>query len=141
MREAMITESRSIKPFGLLMAGFLFALVSLPVAAESRFLSAIEDLPLMEDLFEIKGGVLVFDSPSGRIVEVLTMGKVTEEGVKEYYSQTLPQLGWTEEPSGYFKREGESLKLEFPQTLNRSTSNAAGSVSEISVLFMLSPIK
>ncbi len=113
----------------------IFALGPQSAMAENQFLSAIDDLPLMDGLNEVDGGVMAFDSPSGRIVEVLTMGKVEKDDVSDFYSQTLPQLGWTETGPGQFSREGELLILEFPHTLAISGASSA----PLSVRFMLSP--
>ena len=123
--------------FVRLLAFVLFAAGPLAAAAEGQFLSAIEDLPLMTDLNEVDGGVMVFDSPAGRIVEALTMGHVGKDAVLTYYKETLPQLGWQETAPGTFSREGEILKLEFPPTL--AISGAAQPT--ISVRFMLSPVQ
>ena len=98
--------------------------------AQGLFLSAIDDLPLMDGLNEVEGGTMVFDSPSGRIVEALSMGKVTRQRVIRFYSETLPQLGWLETTPGHFVREDEVLKIEF-------LTPPAGST--INVLFILSP--
>ncbi|MBL6931909.1 MAG: hypothetical protein ISR45_03095 [Rhodospirillales bacterium] len=125
----------------LLAMVLIIAAAPRTVIAEDSFLSAIEDFPLMSGLDEITGGVMVFDSPSGRIVEALTMGKVSREEVLQFYSNTLPQLGWAETTAGNFTREDEILKLEFPQTSAPSGATASGGPPTISVLFMLSPSK
>ncbi len=119
----------------------LGAVHSTQALAEDKFLSAIDDLPLMAQLDEIAGGVMVFDSPSGRIVEALTMGKVLKEDVEQFYSDTLPQLGWEKRAPGKYSREDEVLKLEFPQTTARDGTGSSGDPATISVLFMLSPAK
>ena len=119
----------------------LGAVHSTQALAEDKFLSAIDDLPLMAQLDEIAGGVMVFDSPSGRIVETLTMGKVLKEDVEQFYSDTLPQLGWEKRAPGKYSREDEVLKLEFPQTTARDGTGSSGDPATISVLFMLSPAK
>ncbi len=119
----------------------LGAVHSTQALAEDKFLSAIDDLPLMAQLDEIAGGVMVFDSPSGRIVESLTMGKVLKEDVEQFYSDTLPQLGWEKRAPGKYSREDEVLKLEFPQTTARDGTGSSGDPATISVLFMLSPAK
>ena len=77
------------------------------------FISTIEDLPLMPGLIEEAGGV-VFDSPSGRIVEAFATGDVSEGAVRDFYSETLPQLGWRPLAVGVYQRENEILKVEFP---------------------------
>ena len=98
--------------------------------AQGLFSSAIDDLPLMDGLNEVASGTMVFDSPSGRIVEALSTGDVTRQRVTRFYSETLPQLGWFETTPRHFVREGEALKIEFP-TLPVG--------AKINVLFMLSP--
>jgi len=98
--------------------------------AQGLFLSGIDDLPLMDGLNEVEGGTMLFDSPSGRIVEALSTGKVTRKRVIRFYSETLPQLGWLETAPGHFTREDEVLKIEFP---------TAPAGMTINVLFMLSP--
>ncbi|MCH7935590.1 MAG: hypothetical protein IH994_00675 [Proteobacteria bacterium] len=77
------------------------------------FVSAIEDLPLMPGLIEEKGG-MVFDSARGRIVETFATGWVSEGAVRDFYDQTLPQLGWRPLGTGAFQRENEILIVEFP---------------------------
>ena len=68
--------------------------VSHPWAQETAgFVSTIEDLPLMPGLIEEEGG-MVFDSARGRIVDAYATGPVSEAAVKEFYDDTLPQLGW-----------------------------------------------
>ena len=98
--------------------------------AQGSFFRAIDDLPLMEGLNEAEDGTMVFDSSSGRIVEALSEGMVTRQRVIQFYSETLPQLGWLEISPGQFVREHETLKIEFP------TSSLG---KALSVLFMLSP--
>ena len=118
-----------LKSTSLFLAMLLFMV---GVTAQGLFFSAIDDLPLMDDLNEVESGTMVFDSPSGRIVEALSSGKVNRQRVTQFYSETLPQLGWLETTPGYFVREGEALKIEFP-------TPAAGVT--INVLFMLSPAR
>ena len=123
--------------FHLLTALLLlvFAVGPQSAMAEDQFLSAIEDLPLMDGLNEVEGEGMAFDSSSGRIVEALTMGKVDKNDVIAFYSQTLPQLGWSETAPGQFSREGEILILEFPPMLAISGASSA----PLGVRFMLSP--
>lgn len=116
----------------LLLAALAFAG---PTAASGKFLSVIEDLPLMDGLEEIDGGAMVFDTPAGRIVEALTIGRVDRDAVFRFYSETLPQLGWVELGPGLFSRDGELLKLEFPPIY---TGSAVGG-AQTGVLFLLSP--
>ena len=77
-----------------------------------RFISVIEDLPLMAGLSEVGEGVQ-FSTSQGRIAEVTTMGKVKREAVISFYESTLPQLGWKRVAKGRFAREEETLELVF----------------------------
>ncbi|MCP5366293.1 MAG: hypothetical protein H6907_00215 [Hyphomicrobiales bacterium] len=94
------------------------------------FVSGTEDLPLMPGLTEGGDGAMVFDSPTGRIVEVVATGAVTRQAVLDFYAETLPQLGWRAGAPGRFEREDEVLKLEI--------SRAAGKTA---VRFTLSPAR
>ena len=84
-----------------------------PAAAQSGFVAEVADLPLMPGLSEVEGAGVVFDKPSGRIVEAYAQGAVTREAVLRFYRDTLPQLGWHETGAASFRREGERLALEF----------------------------
>jgi len=116
--------------FALILVG---GIVAAALAGEDRpldFVGDIEDLPLMAGLSEVPGVGMVFDTPSGRIVEAVASGPVTKAQVLGFYASTLPQLGWRQDAETVFRREGERLKLEFP------ASEEAGPVT---VLFALSP--
>jgi hypothetical protein len=91
---------------------FLSAPLSLPLAAaENAFLSELEDLPLPPGLTEMPGGML-FDSPTGRIVEATAQGEISADGVLSFYMQTLPELGWQKVGPVSFRRDNELLKIE-----------------------------
>ncbi len=96
------------------------------------FISMIEDLPLMPGLVEEEGG-MVFDSAQGRIVQVYAIGWVSEGEVRDFYDDTLPQLGWRPYGPGVFRREGEILKVEFP--------GGSGAAPPLAVGFRLIPAK
>lgn len=119
-------------PFLTLTGLLTAALIAFSAQAQDKFLSAVEDLPLMSELDEIKGSVMVFDSAQGRVVEAMATGTVGEDAVLQFYSATLPQLGWTEKSPGQFSREGEVLKLEFLKTED-------GGTAITTLHFMLSP--
>lgn len=121
---------------GLLAAVLAIALLGgavWDVRAEDapRFLDAIEDLPLMPGLAEDPESAVVFDSPSGRIVEVFATGNVDERKVLDFYADTLPQLGWRSEGRASFSREHEVLKVEFP--------GRPGNGTPLTVRFHLTP--
>ena len=91
----------------LLLAGAVKA-----QAPGTGFLVTIEDLPLMPGFVETLDEGMVFESPSGRIAEAFATGRATRDGVLAFYADTLPQLGWTREGPGRFRRENEILELE-----------------------------
>jgi hypothetical protein len=74
------------------------------------FVPGTEDVPLMPGLAPTEKPV-VFDKPQGRIVEAAARGKVTRDGVRRFYKETLPGLGWREE-AGEWRREAEALRIE-----------------------------
>lgn len=94
----------------------LFAILCLTLAplaagAGQAFLSAIEDVPLPPGLTETAAGGMVFDSPSGRIVEAAATGTVGADQVARFYAETLPQLGWQDSGRLTFKRDAETLRI------------------------------
>ncbi len=81
--------------------------------AGSGFLDAVEDMPLMEGLHETGDGGIIFDKPTGRIVRSVAEGDVAPSAVRAFYTDTLPQLGWTRAQAiELFRREGERLEIQ-----------------------------
>ncbi len=79
----------------------------------TAFVTGIDDLPLMTGLTSVPGAGVVFDKPSGRIVEAYAEGEVGRAQVAAFYTATLPQLGWRARQSNVFIREDERLSLIF----------------------------
>ena len=77
------------------------------------YVAGIDDLPLMPGLTTVPDTGVVFDKPSGRIVEAYAEGAVGRAQVAAFYTATLPQLGWRARQSNIFVREGERLSLIF----------------------------
>ena len=77
------------------------------------YVAGVADLPLMPGLAEVKGAGLVFDKPSGRIVETYAQGFVERAAVLAFYRRSLPPLGWEETGEASYRREGESLSFDF----------------------------
>ena len=82
-------------------------------AQDIRYLTEIEDLPLMPGLNEVDGAGLAFDKPSGRIVEAYAQGAVSAAEVQRFYRDSLPQLGWQAAGSDLYLRDNEQLELQF----------------------------
>lgn len=69
-----------------------------------------EDVPLMFEL-DADDAPMIFDAPSGRIVEARAIGNSSPLRVMTFYRETLAQLGWRAVATGTFEREGEQLRL------------------------------
>ncbi len=114
----------------LCLCGLTFTI--LPVHAQTPvFLSVIEDLPLMPGFVEDSDSALKFETEAGRIAEITASGAGTISAVIDFYSRTLPQLGWRLETPTRYRREGEILILDVLQL----DSKGAG----VEVHFLLSP--
>lgn len=106
-----------------------------PALAADVFVAGVNDLPLMPGLTSQAADSTVFDAPSGRIVETWAQGSVTQQAVLSFYRTTLPQLGWSAAGPDLFRREGETLRLEFPASGPRG-NRASGTLL---IRFYLSP--
>ena len=82
------------------------------MALATEYLTVIPDLPLPTGLVEIVENGAVFDAPTGRIATGYASGQVTAEAVRDFYDQTLPQLGWESVVSGTYRRQSETLKID-----------------------------
>jgi len=100
-------------PFAL-CAGLMMATGA--VQAAPGFVEGMEDVPLMAGLKTLPAHTTAFDSPRGRIVAAYASGAVKIGQVQAFYATTLPQLGWQAMAPGVFRREGETLRLEYDQT-------------------------
>jgi hypothetical protein len=103
----------------LFAAPFAGAQTSAPVAEpdeEARFLSVIEDIPLMPGLVEDESRAIVFDAAQGRLAETYARGKIAAEDARAFYGETLPALGWRAEDGSRWVREDEALSLDIAET-------------------------
>jgi len=96
---------------------FFFALALQPAliagsAQAASYLAAVSDLPLPDGLTEAQEKSTVFDSPVGRIVTAYATGQVSAAAVHDFYSATLPQLGWEKSTAGNWRRQHETLKID-----------------------------
>ena len=85
--------------------------------AEDGFLAVADDLPLMAGLIENVQAGLLYDKPSGRIVEAYASGALSAYDVVRFYASTMPELGWRRQGAVatndlQFEREGERLTIE-----------------------------
>jgi hypothetical protein len=94
------------------------------------FVPGFEDLPLMPGLGAVEGATVIFDKPTGRIVEAHAVGGRSADEVRAFYRDVLPELGWAPRGEGAWSREGETLQIE----VTRSASGRVG------VRFVLAPL-
>ncbi|WP_421883127.1 hypothetical protein [Pacificispira sp.] len=97
-------------------------------AGAQSFIEGSEDLPLAPVLEAVDEAGMVFDSPSGRIVEAFATGDTDRQEVLAFYAETLPSLGWEQLADGRYRREGERLAIDF-----------FGADGALSVRFTLAP--
>lgn len=87
-------------------------------AAADRFVSGMEDVPLMTGLTEVAEARVEFDTPAGRIVQALATGGASKAEVPAFYTETLPQLGWQPKGAGVFCREEKTLAVELEESVS-----------------------
>jgi hypothetical protein len=92
---------------------------SVDVIASDEFVQGSEDIPLLVAMEKTSDEAIGFDSNSGSIVSSSYRSDVAYMEVKNFYINTLPQMGWNVtknlETKVVFKREKESLEIEFTQ--------------------------
>ena len=109
---------------------FLGALMlSVASHAADAFFTDLEELPIMSGLAENQAAAVTFETANGRIIEVEASGTVSAMKVIEFYSETLPQLGWEKVGEGIFQRDQERLTLKITDV----------GVGRVLVAFSLSP--
>lgn len=93
------------------LAFALWCVAAFGGALADGFVTGVEDLPLMAGLVEDTDASLVFDEPSGRLVEAYAYGQVQARDVAAFYASVLPELGWRPTGELAFLREGEMLRI------------------------------
>ncbi|MDP7669180.1 MAG: hypothetical protein QF592_01250 [Alphaproteobacteria bacterium] len=83
-----------------------------PASDVFSFVAGFEALPLMPGMHNVAGSSVVFDTPTGRIIESAIAGITTPDKIKTFYARSLPQLGWERFVETEYRREDEILKLE-----------------------------
>ena len=96
-----------------IVGGIVIGLAGSTSAGAQAFIEGSEDLPLAPMLIPVAEGAVVFDSPSGRIVEAIAYGNTSRNTVTDFYIKTLPELGWKSLDATHYHREGERLVIDF----------------------------
>ena len=92
--------------------------VPLNLYASPKFIPGINGLPLMSGFEVIPETQVVFNTPSGRIIEVSVIGKLPPIKILPFYKATLSQLGWVHISDNKFLRENDLLKVEVVDNQN-----------------------
>jgi hypothetical protein len=99
-------------------------MLATPAFAETRYFAEIPDLPLPPG-FTQQGTAISFENGEGRIISVAAEGGGEMLAVRDFYYDTLPQLGWGESVEGsaavfvrgrerltfFIERDGDRIKL------------------------------
>ena len=114
-----------MKPFYLLFTIVAFIALSTPTVAQQKasFLSVLPEMPLMPGLVEVPDTKVIFDGPSGRIVEIIVIGNVELDKINTFYATALPQLGWVLLSNGDYNRGSEILRIDKIPNFTGSTKN------------------
>ena len=113
---------------GLAVFGVLC--VSAYVRAETQYFHHLSDVPVMPALTISPEESYLFDKAQGRIIsEVAYADNVSIKSIENYYIQSLPALGWSQEATRFFKRGREKLEIMI---------ETQGSVHRVQ--FFLSPV-
>ncbi|OYQ35881.1 hypothetical protein CHU95_06345 [Niveispirillum lacus] len=95
----------------LLPALLVLLAIIMAQSAKADFVPGTEDVPLAPGLTAMADDALVFDNPTGRIVQATATGSTNADAVTRYYTDTLPQLGWVRGSDGRWTRSGEVLDI------------------------------
>lgn len=84
--------------------------------AANNFINGMEDIPIPAQTIQLPAGDISFGNEETRLVEAyLKTKKQTFAAIKEFYLETLPQLGWLFEGQKNntltFSRNGEELDI------------------------------
>lgn len=70
------------------------------------------DIPLMQGLRVDNDRVTVFDTPSGRIVDIIAISNLDADAITSYYRDILPQMGWQQSNPALWRRDNEILRID-----------------------------
>ena len=84
---------------------------------------SFEKYVLMPGLVEVPDTKVIFDGPSGRIVEIIVIGNVELDKINTFYATALPQLGWVLLSNGDYNRGSEILRIDKIPNFTGSTKN------------------
>lgn len=81
-------------------------------AGAPQFFRSLNDVPLMPGLYEMADEAVMFDKPEGRIAESAAYSQsLDRDAIRDFYRNTLPQLGWRHIGRDAFVRQDERLRM------------------------------
>lgn len=84
-----------------------------------KFFQYLNDIPLMDGLYESTEDVLIFEKAEGRIIKTTALSEnLTSDAISGFYRSLLPQLGWTETGHNTYQRQTEKLSIQFEKDTN-----------------------
>ena len=91
---ARVVKDDFHKLFITIIAFIFFYFFYLGNVSSEDFLDCIEDIPLVNKLYEKKDSCFYFDSDEGRVANVEAEGNIRKDRILNFYLEVLPQLGW-----------------------------------------------
>lgn len=93
-------------------------------ASKQKFVKGTDGIPLYPYFTEIKDKTVMFDSTDGKIIRVnYTATGVDMRKVRNFYNDTLPQIGWIKVDEDLFRRDNEELEYQISQIQRRQFLN------------------
>jgi hypothetical protein len=105
-------KNRFLKTAALLFLLAIASSASFAHAAGPAYFEALYDVPVMPGLEELPDQSMLFDKPDGRIATVVAgSSSLSPEKVRQFYSETLPQMGWKKTKENQYVRGKDRLEL------------------------------
>lgn len=92
-----------------------------PLAGEQSgtmqsFFQYMNDIPLMDGLYESTEETMVFEKAEGRIVKTTALSKtLKKDSIVKFYAIALPQLGWHATGENTYLRQDEQITIRFAE--------------------------
>ena len=87
----------------------------LTLAAQDQNIPYFDGVPLMNGFQISQDDTMIFDKPSGRIIEAFTWCEAqcpSIDAIHAYYAQSLSSLGWTPLSATHFTKNEHALSLD-----------------------------
>ena len=89
----------------------IFFLLIPTFAIGATFLAGTEDVPVPSFLQIDEAETFAFDTDEGKLFISKGYTEQNAKKVIDFYTQSLPQLGWTQQKDNSFAREGDTLRI------------------------------